>query len=258
MPSRSSKAALGRRRRACATVALEQLGSAPRAVAADLVARVLDDPDANVRVAALDRLAQAAPDRALPRPWRGMRDPIQWSALRPGAPSAPSGTVASSMCSPPEDPERSEAGIEAARRLEPEVETQRVADFVRSATARVRPTTPSSPPFPLRPRRRPFSGRHPWIAAGAWRGPRSGPRACWSRNGSRCRRRSTGSTGRLAACKCARNARDRGRPEARRAAARALGTDPCAPRRRRRLAVPCAPRRRRHRPALRGAHPRPK
>ena len=116
---------------------LEQLGAAPSALAADLAERLLDDPDTRVRAAALDRLAQAAPDRALAPTLAGMRDPDPAVRLAAGRALGATGDrgvehVLAALL----DPERSAAGVEAARRLEPEDEIERVHVFVRAATAR--------------------------------------------------------------------------------------------------------------------------
>jgi AAA family ATP:ADP antiporter len=116
---------------------LEQLGAAPAALAADLAERLLDDPDTRVRAAALDRLAQADPDRALAPTLAGMRDPDPAVRLAAGRALGATGDrgvehVLAALL----DPERSAAGVEAARLLEPEEEIERVHVFVRAATAR--------------------------------------------------------------------------------------------------------------------------
>ena len=213
------------------TVALEQLGSAPRAVAADLVARVLDDPDANVRVAALDRLAQAAPDRALPSALARMRDPDPSGS--PGGRARPRRHRGQwrRACARRSGGSRTVGG--GHRGGAPPRAGGRNAAWWRTSCERRRPgcapTTPSSPPFPWRPRRRPFSGTPSWIAADAWRGPHSGPPACWSRNGSRCRRRSTGSTDPR---RCVQARSKRSRPRAPRSSSRRCSRSgnrsPCA------------------------------
>ena len=90
-----------------------------------------------MRAAALDRLAQAAPDRALAPTLAGMRDPDPAVRLAAGRALGATGDrgvehVLAALL----DPERSAAGVEAARRLEPEDEIERVHVFVRAATAR--------------------------------------------------------------------------------------------------------------------------
>ena len=167
---------------------LEQLGAAPGALAADLAERLLDDPDTRVRAAALERLAQAAPDRALaPHAGSACAIRIQPCAWRPGARSAPPGTAASSMCSPP-------CSIPNGRRpasRRPAASSRRTRSsgctsscvrrrLGRAATAR------SSPRSRRRPSGGPPSGRDPGSGPRRARGRRSGRPACWCRSGSRC------------------------------------------------------------------------
>ncbi len=116
---------------------LEQLAAAPGAVAADLAERLLDDSDTVVRSAALERLAQADPDRALAPTLAAMRDPDPAVRLAAGrALGATGDRGVEHVLVALVDPERSAAGVEAARRLEPEHEIEPVHVFVRAATAR--------------------------------------------------------------------------------------------------------------------------
>jgi hypothetical protein len=118
-------------------LSVEELGAAPSALAADLAERMIGDPDGLVRAAALDRLAEAAPDRALV-PALGLlrdRDPsVRLAAGRALGATGPQGLP--HVLTALGDPATSAAGIEAARRLDPQGATEPVIAYVQAAATR--------------------------------------------------------------------------------------------------------------------------
>jgi HEAT repeat protein len=119
--------------------ALEQLDAAPAPLAADLAQRSLADPDPQVRAAALDRLAAAAPDRALAPAVARIDDSDRVVRLAAGRALGAVGPMAiEHVLAALRDPATSDVGIEAARRIELDGETEAVRAFVRAAAERAR------------------------------------------------------------------------------------------------------------------------
>jgi HEAT repeat protein len=115
--------------------ALEQLGLAPAAQAAELASEALGDPDAEVRAIALERLAAAAPDRAFDIALRELRDPDP--AVRVAAGRAlgwARGRAVGGVLEALRDPQTADGAIEAIRRLELNGDSDPVRVYIRSAT----------------------------------------------------------------------------------------------------------------------------
>lgn len=116
--------------------AVEQLSLSPGAAAGELAAALVHDPVADVRAAALEQVAAVAPDRALAPAIAAIRDLDPAVRLAAGRALGACGPRAvEHVLSLLGDPETSQAGIEASRRLRAEGEDERVRRYVRLAVA---------------------------------------------------------------------------------------------------------------------------
>jgi Cyclic nucleotide-binding domain len=118
-------------------LAVEQLGAAPRAVAADLSERLLVDADAEVRAAALGCLSEVARDRALAPTLALLHDRDLGVRLAAGRVLGTTGERGvEHVLLALGDPGSAAAGIEAARHLDAGSRTEPVRAFVRTTAGR--------------------------------------------------------------------------------------------------------------------------
>ena len=117
--------------------AVEQLGLVPAHLAGDLAAPLVDDPVADVRAAALERVAEADPERALVAALTRIRDEDHAVRLAAGRALGVTGSRGvEHVVSALDDPATFEAAVEAARRIQPDGETERVRRFLQTAADR--------------------------------------------------------------------------------------------------------------------------
>lgn len=131
---------------------VEQLGAAPADVAAELAGRLLTDPDPAVEAAALDRMAASAPEQSLELAVARIGAPDLTVRLAAGrALGSIGGAAMPHVLDALQDPDTVAVGIEAARRMEPNGQSDAVRAFVRTATDRARgdraliASTPAAP-----------------------------------------------------------------------------------------------------------------
>jgi hypothetical protein len=104
---------------------------------ARLAFELLSDPAPDVRAAALERLAEAAPDRTLEPALAGLQDPDPGVRIAAGRALGSVGADRlEHVLNALEDSRTAEAAVEAVRRTEVNGRGDRVRDFVRSAAAR--------------------------------------------------------------------------------------------------------------------------
>jgi HEAT repeat protein len=116
---------------------IEQLSLAPATWAERLASELLSDPVAEVRAAALERVAEAAPDRTLEPALAGLQDPDPGVRIASGRALGSAGADRiEHVLRALEDPRTAEAAVEAVRRTDVNGKGDRVRDFVRSAAAR--------------------------------------------------------------------------------------------------------------------------
>ncbi len=130
--------------------AVEQLDLAPADAAASFGSRLLADPAPEVRATALERVADAAPDRALDPALEALRDEdalVRRAAGR--ALGAADGRVLGFALEALVDDRTADAAVEAIRRIEPDGDRDRVRAFVRAAAERAVPDRDLAAAIPI-------------------------------------------------------------------------------------------------------------
>jgi HEAT repeat protein len=116
---------------------LDQLDLATAETAAEFAGALVDDPSVEVRTAALERLAEAAPARVVASALRGLGDANAAVRIAAGRALGRAGAPAvAPVLSALEDPHAVDGAIEAARRLRADGEQDQVRAFVRGAAVR--------------------------------------------------------------------------------------------------------------------------